>query len=176
MPAQSFLFGSICKKILVPLFLSCGLFLQLHAQPAVSKLYNPAASAESDLAGAIRLAKAERKNVLVQAGGNWCVWCIEFNRFCHADAQIDSLLEADYVVYHLNYSPENKNEALMAKYGFPQRFGFPVFMVLDENGRRLHTQNSSYLEQGKSYNKGKVMEFLQNWNQTALDPASYRKN
>ena len=35
---------------------------------------------------------------------------------------------------------------ILAKYGYPQRFGFPVFIVLDGNGNRIHTQNSAYLE------------------------------
>ena len=144
-----------------------------HAQTQTS-LYNPAANAEKDIAAAIKKAKAENKNVFIQAGGNWCRWCIEFNRFTHLDAQIDSLLRADFVVYHLNYSPENKNLSILAKYKFPQRFGFPVFLVLDENGNHIHTQNSAYLEQGNSYNKGKVIEFLKHWNHAAVDPSNYR--
>ena len=145
-----------------------------NAQPAAVALYHPAANAQADIAEAVKQAKAQHRQVLIQAGGNWCSWCIEFNRFCHADPQIDSMLRSDYIVYHLNYSPENKNLPILAKYGFPQRFGFPVFLVLDENGNRLHTQNSSYLEQGKSYNKNKVMEFFSNWNRKALDPSGYR--
>lgn len=153
--------------------LLCILCLQTRAQNAVN-LYNPAARADSEIAGAVKKAKLEKKHVLIQAGGNWCVWCLEFNRFCHTDPQIDSVLAADFVVYHLNYSPENKNTSLMTKYGFPQRFGFPVFIVLDENGNQLHTQNSSYLEQGKSYNKTKVMDFLRSWNRAALNPVLYK--
>ena len=29
----------------------------------------------------------------------------------------------------------------------------------DENGNRIHTQNSVYLEEGKGYNKDKIAEF-----------------
>lgn len=153
--------------------LLCIFCLQTRAQSGVN-LYNPAARADSEIAGVVKKAKLEKKHVLIQAGGNWCVWCLEFNRFCHTDPQVDSVLAADYVVYHLNYSPENKNTSLMTKYGFPQRFGFPVFIILDENGNQLHTQNSSYLEQGKSYNKTKVMDFLRSWNRSALNPVLYK--
>lgn len=146
------------------------------AQTSAPKIYNPYANAQSDIAEAIKKAKAEKKHVLIQAGGNWCGWCIEFNRFTHADRQIDSLLRADFIVYHLNYSPEEKNSAILARYKFPQRFGFPVFLVLDEHGNLLHTQNSAYLEQGKSYNKGKVLEFLTHWNRVSLSSAIYKTN
>ncbi|MEO6489978.1 MAG: thioredoxin family protein [Ferruginibacter sp.] len=161
------------KKIIV--FLISGLLIfDISAQE--TKLYNPAADAENDISSAIQKAKAEHKFVLIQAGGNWCSWCIEFARFAKADPQIDSVINAGFIWYHLNYSKENRNEILLAKYGYPQRFGFPVFLILNDKGERLHTQSSEYLEDGKkSYDKSKVREFLQNWSPAALDPVKYQK-
>ena len=112
-------------------------------------MYNPLADAEKDLAAATKKAADENKFVLIQAGGNWCGWCIEFARFSKADPQIDSLLSSSFVWYHLNYSKENMNEAIFAKYGFAQRFGFPVFIILNDKGERINTQSSEYLEDGK---------------------------
>ena len=143
---------------------------QVFGQTVDKKLYNPGANADKEINDAVKKARAENKNVFIQAGGNWCSWCMEFNRFCLADKQVDSIIKADYVVYHLNYSPENKNETIFSRYGYPQRFGFPVFLIVDGSGNRIHTQNSSYLEQGKSYNKRKLMEFLQQWNRKAVNP------
>ena len=71
---------------------------------AQEKLYHPDADAAMDIAAALKKAKAEHKYVLLQGGGNWCSWCIEFARFCKADAKIDSLINASFVWYHLNYS------------------------------------------------------------------------
>jgi thioredoxin-related protein len=143
---------------------------------AKPKLYNPAADAEKDIADAVRQAKKENKHVLLQAGGNWCSWCIEFARFSKVDPQIDSVLKAGYVIYHLNWSKENKNTKLLARYDYPQRFGFPVFIILNGKGDRIHTQNSAYLEDGKkSYDKMKVQEFLEMWSPHALDPKMYSK-
>lgn len=136
-------------------------------------LYNPGADASADLQQAVALANKENKHVLIQAGGNWCTWCLRFNKFTTEDQQIDSLIKANYVVYHLNYSKENKNADVFEKLGFPQRFGFPVFIILDKTGKNIHKQNSVYLEQGKGYNKEKVMEFLQQWSVAALDPKNY---
>ena len=139
-----------------------------------STLYNPEANAKMDIENALKKAKAEHKFVLLQGGGNWCPWCIEFYRSCTADKQIDSIINANFVWYHLNYSKENKNEDLFKKYDYPQRFGFPIFVILNEKGERIHTQNSEYLEDGKkSYDKKKVISFLQNWSPAALDPAKY---
>ena len=138
------------------------------------KLYNPYENADSALQVVYKKAAVQNKNVFIQIGGNWCVWCARYNEFVTKDTQIDSLVNANYIVYHLNYSPENKNSKTLAKLGFPQRFGFPVFIVLDQKGNRLHTQNSAYLEKEKSYNKALVMEFYKHWTKNALDPAQYK--
>jgi thioredoxin-related protein len=153
----------------------CLISLSLSAQQESKKLYDPTANAAKDIAAAIKKATAEKKHVLIQVGGNWCSWCIEFARFAKADAQIDSIFNSSFVWYHLNYSKENKNEALLAKYGFPQRFGFPVFIVLNAKGERIHTQSSEYLEDGKkSYDQKKVMGFLSAWTTNALDAKTYQ--
>ena len=55
---------------------------------------------------------------------------------------------------------------------FPQRFGFPVFVILDENGKRIHTQNSAFLKKGDGYDKEKVLRFFKNWSPQALNPAN----
>jgi thioredoxin-related protein len=137
-------------------------------------LYNPQANAAADIDAAIAKAIKENKFVLLQAGGNWCRWCIEFARFCKDDKQIDSVFSNSYVWYHLNWSKENTNKPIFAKYGYPQRFGFPVFIILNAKGERIHTQNSEYLEDGKkSYDKEKVLSFLKMWSPDALNPAMY---
>jgi len=151
-------------------------FFILKTEAQEHKLYNPAADATKDIQQAVAKAKKEHKFVLLQGGGNWCKWCIEYARFCKADPTIDSIMNASFVWYHLNYSPENKNKNLFAKYGFPQRFGFPVLIILDENGNRIHTQNSEYLEDGKkSYDREKVISFLEMWSPAALKAAQYDK-
>jgi len=148
------------------------LFLLLHAlagfaqEPA--KIYNPAADAKAELAAAVAKAKAENKQVLIQVGGNWCPWCIRLHGYFHTNAQADSIIKADYVFMLINYSPENKNPEILASLGNPQRFGFPVLLVVDQNGQRIHTQDTGYLELNKGYDPEKVTRFLLNWNVKAV--------
>lgn len=138
------------------------------------KLYDPVANAEKDIATAIKKAAKENKFVLIQGGGNWCSWCIEFARFAKEDRKIDSVIKSGYIWYHLNWSKENENKKMFKKLGYPQRFGFPVFIILDKKGNRIHTQNSEYLEDGKkSYNRQKVQAFLEMWAPRALNPEMY---
>jgi thioredoxin-related protein len=138
-------------------------------------LYHPEADAAKELKEALKTAKQTGRHVFIQIGGNWCIWCARFHQFIENDPQLDSALNAGYVAYHLNYSKENRNKDMMARLGYPQRFGFPVFVILDAKGRRIHTQNSAYLEDGKGYSKKKVLEFFENWSPDALNPVRYQQ-
>lgn len=152
------------------------LFLLLSLQSFAgdtTRLYDPFANVQKDVAAALVRAKAEKKHVLLQIGGNWCVWCYKFNSFVQRDSSLKKLVNDNYVVYHLNYSPENKNLAYLKKLGFPQRFGFPVLVVLDAEGKLLHTQDSALLEKGNGYDEKNVSLFLQNWSPAALDEKNY---
>lgn len=161
-------------KTLLAILLQMVFYTSMYGQEENSQIYNPNADASAEIKIAASQAKAEGKHVLLQIGGNWCSWCIRFHKFIHEDIQTDSLLKADYIFQLVNYSKENKNPDVLAQLGYPQRFGFPVLIVLDGNGNRLHTQNSAYLEKDKSYDKEKVMEFLKHWAPAAIEPGNYK--
>ena len=164
------------KKLVFLLLVSCTIIASAQTtETAKPKLYNPAADAKADIEAAVQKAAKEGKHVLVQAGGNWCSWCILFHNKVTSNDTLKAVLEKNYVSYHLNYSPENKNEAVFAALGYPERFGFPVFIILDGKGNRLHTQNSAYLEEGKGHSTRAVLEFFTHWSPAAIDPKSYQK-
>lgn len=139
------------------------------------KIYNPAADAKKEIAEAVTLAKKEGKHVFIQVGGSWCSWCLRFHKLTTEDAQLDSAFNANFIRVKLNYSEENKNLPVLAELGFPQRFGFPVFVILDGNGKYLHTQNSAYLEEDKGYSKKAILDFVKGWSPKALNPDEYKE-
>jgi thioredoxin-related protein len=136
-------------------------------------IYDPMANAGADLAKAEKQAAAENKHILLQIGGNWCIWCKRFYKFVQDDATLHALVDKNYIVYHLNYSKENKNLPILQSLGYPQRFGFPVLVILDAKGKRLHTQSSALLESADTYDKQKIEEMLKEWSPDALNPAHY---
>ncbi len=149
-------------------------FISINAQEK-DKVYDPNINATQQIADAVAKATKEGKHVYLQIGGNWCSWCIMMHRFYSSDAKIDSTMNANYVVEMVNYSKENPNTEVMTELGFPQRFGFPVVVILDGAGNRIHTQNTICLEEGRGYNPKKFLKFLYNWSPAALNPESYKR-
>jgi thioredoxin-related protein len=138
-----------------------------------NKLYDVEADPYEQFEKAKSEAKLQNKNVMMQIGGNWCSWCIRFHEFYKTDKELDSLMNSNYIIINVDYD-KKKNQDFFGSLGYPQRFGFPVFVITDANGNRLHTQNSWYLEDGsKSYDKEKVKAFINDWTIQAISSESY---
>lgn len=147
--------------------------LSVHSQE-LKQIYDPDSNAEKVVNQAIEKAKKENKHVFIQVGFNRCPWCRAFHKFINQDKEIDSIIQANYVKAKIYYGKSNQNPKMMKRLEYPNRFGFPVFVILDATGRRIHTQNSAYLEEGKGYKRKEVIKFFKQWSPTALDPASYK--
>ncbi len=153
------------KKFIVIVFL---MFIFNFMKAQENKIYDFETDAKKQIEDALKVAKEEDKQVLIQIGNNNCPWCIRVHEFYTEDAELDSIIDENYVLIFVNCSKENRNLEVMEMLDMPQRFGFPVFVVLDEKGKRLHTQDSLYLEQDKSYNQEFLKRFLQAWTTNAL--------
>ena len=167
-------YQSMKKVLLSFLFILSVQFVFAQETPKPVEIYHPDADAKAQIQNAVTEAKENNKHIFLIVGGNWCKWCRMFEKFIHADVQIDSAVTAGFVVAHINFSKENRNEELLKSLAFPQRFGFPVFVILDAQGNRIHTQNSAYLEDGEGYSKEKALEFFKQWSPDALNPVNYK--
>ncbi len=140
------------------------------------QLYDTTGNAIADIDSAVRQAAIENKHVLIQVGGNWCPWCIRLHRFIESHHQLDSIITADYITVLVSYSKENKSPEAMKRLDYPDRFGFPVLVILDGKGNRLHTQDTYFLEQDNSYSEERIKRFLLIWNIKAVSPLTYQVN
>ncbi len=123
--------------------------------------FDPSRNPKSDLKNAIALAEATNKRIILDVGGEWCIWCHRLDKFFEENADIKNFMKENFVVVKVNYSPENKNEKFLSKY--PKIPGYPHLFVLDKNGKFLHSQDTGKLESGKGYSKDSVMTFLNTW-------------
>ena len=149
----------------------CSLAVNAQEETALKKVYNEEINPLEQIDQAIAQAQNEGKFVICQVGGNWCPWCLRFADFITNDSTINSVIEQNFVYIHVNYHPRKAGDvgkALMKRLNNAGRFGFPVFVVLDEQGNILHIQDSSFLEEGKGYNQEKVLRFFNYWTPKAV--------
>lgn len=133
------------------------------------KVYNEELDPIEQIEAALEDARNTNRLVICQVGGNWCPWCLRFAHFITSHDEINNFVKEHFVYIHLNTSKDHKNMEMLKRLGNPGRFGYPVLVVLSRDGEVLHIQNSSYLEEDKSYNYKKVMEFFQNWTINAIE-------
>lgn len=155
-----------------------GMEREVTEQPTKSlkKVYNEEINPIEQIDQAVAKAKTEGKFVVCQVGGNWCPWCLKFADFIANDTAISKVIDENFEYIHVNYNPRKsqgpeqveQGKALMKRLDNAGRFGFPVFVILDEEGKIIHIQDSSFLEEGEGYNQEKVLRFFKNWTPSAV--------
>lgn len=164
--------------LLTILFSPVGAAATESAQEKLKKVYDETIDPLVQLDNTIASASQSRQYVLCQLGGNWCKWCLRLAQFVSQDEEISKLIKDNYKFIHVNYNPRIRNrdsaeqaktDKLLKRLGNPGRFGYPVLIVLDGKGRVLHIQDSSFLEEGDSYSRNKVLRFLRNWTPSAVN-------
>lgn len=166
----------IRKSLLIAL-LAMFFTITVDAQTALKKVYDENVNPLEQIDKALVKAKADGKFVVCQVGGNWCIWCLRFADFITNDTAISKVINENFEYIHVNYNPRKSEggskaeqaAALMKRLDNCGRFGFPVFVVLDGDGKVMHIQDSSFLEEGKNYSQEKVLRFFQNWTPGAVN-------
>jgi thioredoxin-related protein len=128
--------------------------------------FDVARSPKDDLQSAVLKAQKENKRIILDVGGEWCSWCIHMDRFIGTNPELKKLKEDNYIWVKVNFSEENENKEFLAAY--PEAKGYPQLYVLEKDGTLLKSQDTSELEDGKTYNLKKFTEFLQKWSPVKL--------
>lgn len=164
------------KKRIILSLLAVFFVMTAQAQTESQKLYDEDINPLEQIDQAVVKAKAEGKFVICQVGGNWCPWCLRFADFISKDSDISKVIADNFNYIHVNYNPrksggeekQQQAKALMQRLDNCGRFGYPVFVVLNEEGKVIHLQDSSFLEEGQSYNQEKVLRFFKSWTPEAV--------
>ncbi len=145
----------------------------VNAQTGLKKVYNEDIDPIEQIDQAVAKAKSEGKFVICQVGGNWC---LRFADFITNDTTISKVIDENFEYIHVNYNPrkslgaekQEQGKALMQRLNNAGRFGFPVLVLLDEEGKVIHIQDSGLLEEGEGYNQKKVLGFFKGWTPQAV--------
>ena len=154
-------------RFLLPLLV---LTVSLGAAPEYPRMgpdiYDVHASGARQIDAALAQARAGHKRVLVDFGANWCIWCRRLNHTLEANPAVAAKLHDSFMVVLVDVNSRReaaRNADLIRNYGKPVRFGIPVLVVLDADGRLLTTKDSGELEEGNHHSPAKILDFLSRW-------------
>jgi thiol:disulfide interchange protein len=125
-------------------------------------LYPPTADAKADIRAALSKAEKENKNVIVEFGAIWCLDChILDNAFKTPGTK--ELLDANYVVVHVDVGRFDKNLDVAKTYQTPLERGIPALAVLNSKGKVLTSTKSGEFEAARRMTMDDVTKFLNQW-------------
>jgi thiol:disulfide interchange protein len=132
------------------------------ARPAGRQLYPDPAQARTDIAAALKTAAATHKRVLLDFGGDWCGDCQVLDIYFHNE-QNRPILDANFVLVHVNVGYRDENLDIAAKYEVPLERGVPALAVLSETGKLLYSQKSGQFAPMRRMESSSVTAFLVQW-------------
>ena len=125
-------------------------------------IYPDPSQAKTDIAAALKTAAAQHKRVLLDFGGNWCGDCIVLDLYMHNE-QNEPILNAGFVLVHVNVGKYDANDDLAKKYKIPLGKGVPAVAVLSADGRLLYSQQGGEFEGMRRMRASSVTTFLTQW-------------
>jgi thioredoxin 1 len=143
-------------------------FAVIPAHSAEPDIYPAPDQAKIDLAAALATAAATHKRVILDFGGNWCPDCHVLDVYFH-DSANKPLLEANYILVHVNIGRLNENLDIAERYQIPLHKGVPALAVLGERGELLYSQKTGEFEAMRSMQSTAVTDFLVHWKRRAAD-------
>ena len=136
-----------------------------NAWSAGRDIYPDPSQAKADIAAALRVAATGHKRVLLDFGGNWCGDCIVLDMYLH-DPENRPILEANFVLVHVNVGHMDENTDLAARYRVPLNKGVPALAVLNDQGKLLYSQKGGEFEAMRRIQASAVTSFLVQWKPT----------
>jgi thioredoxin 1 len=134
----------------------------IPARAAERDIYPAPAQAKSDLAAALTASAAAHKRIILDFGGNWCTDCHVLDLYFH-DSVNKPLLEAGYILVHVNIGRMDENTDVAERYQIPLRKGVPALAVLGEHGELLYSQKTGEFEAMRGMQSAAVTDFLRRW-------------
>lgn len=116
--------------------------------PTSDKL--PAIAWQSDYDAALKIAQAEKKNLLIDVRADWCPPCRRMEKSTFVNPQVVSVVQAGYVPLRIN-NDDKMGDKLAAQYSFNS---IPTLIILGPDGK-LVRKHSGYMPSRK------FLEFLQ---------------
>jgi Thioredoxin-like len=134
---------------------------QTGVKPPSKSGYDPKHNPANDLKEAVATATQAHKRILLEVGGDWCIWCTYLDKFYADHPDLQAFRDSNFITLKVNMSSENGNREFLSQY--PRIPGYPHIFVLDADGQLLQSESAEELQKGNIYNVDKVRNFLTQW-------------
>ena len=131
---------------------------QIHAE----HIYNASADPKKDIQGALALAQATNKNVLLDFGADWCGDCQVLDIYMH-DPVNSELITKYYIPVHIDVGRMDKNLDVAYTFNVPISKGIPALAVVQPSGRVVFSQKNGEFNNMRAMQSSSLTEFLKMW-------------
>ncbi len=132
------------------------------SRATLADIYPDPTQAQPDLTAALQTADATHRRILIDFGGNWCPDCHALDLYFH-DPVNKPILEANYVLVHVNIGRWDKNTDIAERYQIPIHNGVPALAVLDSKGKLIYSQATGQFRNMRDMQSAAVTDFLNQW-------------
>jgi protein disulfide-isomerase len=120
--------------------------------------YDESADAAADLQRALAAAQANRNDVLLVFGANWCPDCRELDKALNGGSH--ALIAGRFQVVKIDVGRFDKNLDLANQYGNPIRMGIPAVVVLSADNHIVYSSKAGELANARKMGQTGIYDFL----------------
>jgi len=120
--------------------------------------YDEGADANAQLQRALAAARADRNDVLVVFGANWCPDCRELDKALNGSSH--ALIAGHFEVVKVDVGRFDKNLELANQYGNPIKMGIPAVVVLTADNRIVYSSKGGELANARKMGDTGIYDFL----------------
>ncbi|PRC94174.1 thioredoxin family protein [Solimicrobium silvestre] len=146
------------KKIYLYVVTLTALFISSIAFAATNLPYDETADSAVNIQTALIQAKANKKNVLLIFGANWCKDCVELDRSLKGKSA--SLIDKKFVVVKIDIGQFDKNLNIANDYGNPIKMGIPAAVLLKPDNTVLYATHGGELANARHMSEQGVYDFF----------------
>lgn len=130
--------------------------------PTLPNGYDASRNAKADIRAALASAAREHREVLIDFGANWCPDCRALDAMFRS-AQVEPLLQKDYVVVAVDVGQFNRNLNVAGQYVNLQTSGIPALVILKPDGALRTATNDGSFSNARNMDPSQVRAFLTRW-------------
>lgn len=145
-------------KKLLTLITTCATLLLATSVYADGTPYDVNANAKADIQAALVKAQAEKKDVLVIFGANWCKDCVELDR--SLKGQSADLISKKFVLVKVNVGQFDTNLDVSNDYGNPIKKGIPAAVLLSPKNDVLYATHGGELADARHMSDQGIYDFF----------------